>query len=138
MQAQKTEYLENFAARLRSAMDREGLTLREVATSIGKSTSTVGAWTQGKNWPEVEVQIRLSECLHVPVDWLIHGITERAEIPAQVEEDKTAFNVSSAVADDVSLELRQKKKRLAVETTAKIKAFVDDLIAAAQNDPNRL
>ena len=68
-------------------MKRRDVTLAEVANAVGKSTSTVGAWTQAKNWPEVEIQPELARFLGEPLEWLIHGIekTEYPEITGNVE-----------------------------------------------------
>lgn len=66
-------------------MDRRGLTLRQVAEGVGKSTSTAGAWTQAKNWPEVDVQPKLAALLGVPVQWLIHGIPPEMETTEEAE-----------------------------------------------------
>lgn len=68
-------------------MKRRGYTLAQVADAVGKSTSTVGAWAQGKNFPEVEVQMELASFLKESVAWLIHGeVTPSPEIPSKVEE----------------------------------------------------
>lgn len=74
IQAPKIDNLENFRVRFRAAKARRGLTLAQLAEACGVSVSTVGAWSQGKNFPEVEAQQKLAESLNVSVQFLIHGI----------------------------------------------------------------
>jgi transcriptional regulator with XRE-family HTH domain len=80
--SKKTEELEKFAIRLRAAMSREKerVTLQQIADACGVAVSTVGAWTQGKNWPQVEVQPKLAHYLKTSIQFLIHGIPGEAEI----------------------------------------------------------
>jgi transcriptional regulator with XRE-family HTH domain len=75
LQAKNTEYLEAFGMRLKAAMARRSLRLRDVADACAVAVSTVGAWTQGKNWPDTELQPKLSQLVGEPIDYLLHGIT---------------------------------------------------------------
>lgn len=124
MQAKKTELLETFAARLRAAMSRKGLTLQQLAERCGVAVSTVGAWTQAKNWPQVEIQARLADHLGVSIAFLYHGITEsaeppHAELPSVVAEDSAPYGTGEMIARE-------------------IRRDIEALLAAAKNDPQRL
>ena len=79
LQAAKTEKLENFRIRLKAAMSRRGVTLEQVARQLKLSTSTVGAWAQGKNFPQTELQPDLAELLGTTVAHLVHGISVKRE-----------------------------------------------------------
>ena len=95
MQAEKTENLQNFAARLKAAMSRRGLTLQEIANDLGKSVSTVGAWTQAKNFPATELQPRLAALLGLSVPHLIHGISVAEEMESgRVEEAAAPYETA--------------------------------------------
>lgn len=94
MQAQKTEILENFAVRLKAQMKRRELILQDVATRCGVGTSTVGAWTQAKNWPQVETLPTLAEFLGVSISWLVTGVPEKME-------SATFYKVGDSSADTV-------------------------------------
>ena len=104
------------------------MTLREVADALGKSISTVGAWTQAKNFPEVEVQPRLAEYLKEPLTWLIHGLTENVEITqsteSKVEETASDYGKYSVKKEDAGeLEARR---------------LFEETLRLARNDPERL
>jgi len=75
LQPKKTEQLEIFAARLKAAMARKDVTLQQVAEACKVAVSTVGAWTQGMNWPKVTIQPALAAYLDESVEFLIHGIS---------------------------------------------------------------
>ena len=79
MQATKTELLQNFAARLKAGMSRKKLTLQQIADECGVAVSTVGAWAQAKNWPQVELQPKLARLLECSISFLFHGVTEEPE-----------------------------------------------------------
>ena len=92
MQARKTENLQKFAARLKAAMARRGLTLQEIANHLGKSVSTVGAWTQAKNFPATDLQPGLADLLGLSLTHLMHGISVAEETEAgRVEEPAAPY-----------------------------------------------
>lgn len=74
--------LQSFAERLRTAISRKQCTLREVGDAVDMSTSAVGAWTQGKNWPEVEALAKLASFLGVSTDFLISGTPPTPDLVA--------------------------------------------------------
>jgi len=102
LQEEITDNLSDFAARLKSAMARRNLTLREIGAALGKSTSAVGAWTQGKNWPEVEALRKLADVLEVSVEFLLEGKSTRPGLTDKVQwvsEDSGSLE-NAIVADD--------------------------------------
>lgn len=107
MQAEKTEILQNFAARLKAAMARRKVTLQEVANHIGASVSTVGAWTQAKNFPQTELQPALADFLGISVQRLIHGIsvTDKAELLVEEEEQAAYDSAPPRRADEATPQL---------------------------------
>lgn len=122
--------------RLRAAMARRGVTLQQVAKACGVAVSTVGAWTQGKNWPQVEVQPKLARFLGSSISFLIHGITEEPQSALEktdkvesphaaptLEEAPQASFGGPATPDTLRAELRR---------------HVDYITAAAGDDPVRL
>lgn len=127
MQAQKTELLENFAVRLKAAMKRRTVTLQQIADYCGVGVSTVGAWSQAKNWPAVEIQPRLAEFLQTSVHFLIHGIPENRETTeypssgpdAVVREDAALHGTPATIEHEIRREFQK-------------------LVTAAQGDPQRL
>jgi len=75
LQAEKTELLRNFAARLKAARVRRKATLAQVGLACGVQPSTVGQWEQAANWPKVEIHLKLAEYLGTSVMHLIYGRT---------------------------------------------------------------
>jgi transcriptional regulator with XRE-family HTH domain len=124
---EKTEYLQAFAARLKATIGRRKTTLEKVAKHLGISTSTVGAWTQGKNFPEVQLQPTLAAFLGEPVEWLIHGIgkTDYPEVTERVESgvQEEPFAYGGPRSPNVE---------------AAIRSYCEELIAQASGDPTRL
>lgn len=56
----------------------------------------MGAWAQGANFPEIEVQPKLAEFLGVSVQFLIHGIPVKGDpLTWQAEEERRADYVKS-------------------------------------------
>lgn len=103
-QDQKTELLKSFAVRLRAAMSRKkGATLQCIAAHLGVAVSTVGAWSQAKNWPKVELHERLAEFLGVSVDFLIYGKSVNSASTGTAHEATAAYSD----ADQLRTELRQ-------------------------------
>jgi transcriptional regulator with XRE-family HTH domain len=119
VQAKKTEELQNFAARLKSAMEREKrLKLREVAKACDVSVSTVGSWTQGKNWPAVEKQRLLANLLKVSVQFLIHGApdTDTVEVItdkpsdsslAMVQHEQAPYGTGTMLRNEIREQVEQ-------------------------------
>jgi transcriptional regulator with XRE-family HTH domain len=124
VQAKKTESLENFAVRLKAAMKRRDLKLHSVAEFCGVSTSTVGAWTQGLNWPQVEAQPKLAQCLGLSVQFIIHGIPD--------EPETSSSSVLSAVAEPRATYGGEG------DLTEEIGRHHQSLLLAAKGDPVRL
>lgn len=102
MQAEKTEILQNFSTRLKSAMSRRGVTLQQIADHLKVATSTVGAWTQAKNWPKVQLQPQLSAFLGVSTDFLIHGISVNITEPVEITAVHKTDLRRSLLVDDTA------------------------------------
>ena len=81
MQAKKTEILEIFAARLNGLMQKNGFTLQGLADELESrftkvSRSAVGSWTQGQNFPSMELIPVLANILKVRIEFLLYGISD--------------------------------------------------------------
>ena len=63
--------LPDFAARLRQAMDAQGLSGRGLARALPADESKVCRWLRGRNWPRVPNLAALARELHVSTDWLL-------------------------------------------------------------------
>jgi len=61
----------NFGERLRQIRKEKGLTQAEVAKLLSIGESTVSFYESGKRQPDYETLIRLSETLHVSIDYLL-------------------------------------------------------------------
>ena len=130
MQVKKTELLEKFAVRLKAAMKRRGVTLQEVATHCEVGVSTVGAWSQAKNWPQVEVQPALAAFLQTSVHFLIHGIPEKME---NAQYPEVGAKAAPAVHEE-----EQAPYGTPAEIERRFRRDFDATVAAAEGDVQRL
>lgn len=80
-------------------MSRRGVVLREVAAAVEKGVSTVGSWTQGKNWPEAESLIILGRFLHVSLDYLVSGTAVTAAGPTKKSDHLILGGKITAVSE---------------------------------------
>lgn len=63
---------EVFTTRFRSALDRAGISQRELARRMNVAHQTVQSWAQGKNWPQnPETVDEISEILNTNSQWLM-------------------------------------------------------------------
>jgi transcriptional regulator with XRE-family HTH domain len=133
LQAKKTEVLQSFSVRLRAAISRRGVTLAAVAAECAVSVSTVGAWTQGKNWPKVEQQPKLAAFLKTSVMHLVHGVAEEAEVSAANTEHPYLEPIVAEAAPPLAYDLSPRAP-LAQQLIADFSA----LVAAAGDNRDRL
>jgi len=115
-------------------MKRQGVTLQTIADACGVGVSTVGAWTQAKNWPQTELQPVLAHFLQSSVNFLFHGITEGAEIPQAMEVTAIAGVTEESRVYDAG----SNDQRAAREIIREIELHNTMLLASAGHDIGRL
>lgn len=115
-------------------MSRRGVTLQDVARACGVAVSTVGAWSQAKNWPQVEVQPKLAKYLHSSIAFLIHGITEEPELPAEKTEVPQAADTPPLVVNEGP----QAPYGSAEAIERDLRKHFEEVLQDARGDPVRL
>lgn len=105
--------------KLKYLRDLKKLTQKEVANSIGVTTSAYGFYEQGKRTPSPELIVKLAEYFNVTTDYLL-GFTKTSysvnanipEIPSIVCEDTSIYDILDEKKDIKSLEDINKYKFL--------------------------
>lgn len=148
MQDQIRNFYDDFGSRISFIRKKRGLTLGELS---GGSSSTAKSWESGirprpDQWEAIAARVGLS------VSFVFLGKPTSAEdyefiakFADEIGPQETVFQSIQKVhvsmdpeVNEAAATYRAGRAQTAEETIAKIKAFVDELIASAQNDPNRL
>jgi transcriptional regulator with XRE-family HTH domain len=62
---------DEFGKRLRQARRTQDITQEELAYSVGVKTSTISNFERGKNYPSVDVLIKVADSLNISIDSLL-------------------------------------------------------------------
>jgi transcriptional regulator with XRE-family HTH domain len=87
---------EDFAARLREARARVGLSQRELADALGISHTQIARYERGVAMPRPGVLVRMADCLSVPLEHLRDG--ENIQVIEFLNPDGSHF-ASIALSD---------------------------------------
>lgn len=85
---------DEFAARLQSAMDRRGMSVRELIFETRSTDAMAYKWVRGDARPNTDYLVKIGRALGVSVEWLVTG------------EDAAAAAESAATPLDLAEELR--------------------------------
>lgn len=94
------EYAQQFAQRLRQAMDSKATTMYRLAKELGVHQTTIKNWLDGKGGPNLGQVQQIAQILDTDVVYLIsgqtsaeleHGILIQAEEEARTELEKLQF-----------------------------------------------
>ena len=85
---EKNDVLQGFAFRFREACDERfpGATQEEIAKAIGVSQPTISDYMQGNKLPKIARAIRISQVLHVCVQWLLVGTGAKYPVVSHLDE----------------------------------------------------
>ena len=72
--------IDGFSDRLGVALKRKKMTQKELAKTIGSSTTSVGNYFSGAINPSAMIVIKLAKALGVSADWLL-GLSDLMEVP---------------------------------------------------------
>lgn len=61
------------SVRISALRTRNKMTQAQLAKVLNISPSTLGMYEQGRRTPSIDTLIKLSDCLHVSLDYLIRG-----------------------------------------------------------------
>lgn len=103
--------MNSISEKLKYLRDLKKLTQKEVANSIGVTTSAYGFYEQGKRTPSPELIVKLAEYFNVTTDYLLgHTKTSYSvnanipEIPSILWQDASIYDVLDKNKDIESLE----------------------------------
>ncbi len=102
--------------RIREVRLQSGISQKELATAIGVAPNTLSQYESGKRAPDYDTMGRISDYLHVSVDYLL-GLGR--EKPILEDEDGPALNAR----------LVERLIQLSPEEQEKVEAFVQGMIA---------
>lgn len=119
--------MDEFAHRLRYAIERSGMQQKELATSIHLSPARLSNYVNGHSEPSYDILCTLCRKLHVSADYLI-GLTDFIEQPTSVPV--TIAPISIPRADPDPFEDLTPEQRSAIELS--LKAFRDANAAKAK------
>lgn len=71
--ARRTQLLEDFGARLKSARLQRGKNQDDIGFVMGKTRNAVSQYESGRNYPAIESLIAFAEETGVSLDWLLMG-----------------------------------------------------------------
>lgn len=63
--------MENFSNRLKEERKRQNMTQQDLADQLHVSRTSISNWEVGRNYPDLEVLVRLSEVLNLSLDHLL-------------------------------------------------------------------
>ena len=110
------QYRAQRAQRLKAARTRKGLTQKELAEALGRSTSTIKSW-ESENKPgepsSLEDVIRLCKTLCVSVDWYIGTDEDQSLSGMPLKIGREAEGLPDDMAKQI-LELIRAIKRMAL------------------------
>ncbi|NJJ36746.1 helix-turn-helix transcriptional regulator [Clostridioides difficile] len=103
--------MNSISEKLKYLRDLKKLTQKEVANSIGVTTSAYGFYEQGKRTPSPELIVKLAEYFNVTTDYLL-GFNKTSysvnanipEMPSIVCEDASIYDIVDKNKDIESLE----------------------------------
>ncbi|EOY7170439.1 helix-turn-helix domain-containing protein [Clostridioides difficile] len=103
--------MNSISEKLKYLRDLKKLTQKEVANSIGVTTSAYGFYEQGKRTPSPELIVKLAEYFNVTTDYLLgHTKTSYSvnanipEVPSIICEDNSNYDIIDEEKDIESLE----------------------------------
>lgn len=93
--------------RLKKLREQRGMTVKELASFVGSSTSTIYGWENTDTFPQVSELKKISELLHVTVDYLVENtdtnlycdetIVSRIFVAAQIKINQAIIQTTSQV-----------------------------------------
>lgn len=114
--------MNSISEKLKYLRDLKKLTQKEVANSIGVTTSAYGFYEQGKRTPSPELIVKLAEYFNVTTDYLLGYTKTSYSVNANILE------VPSIICEDNSnYDIIEKSKNNKEEFTNNLDIFLDSL-----------
>ncbi len=88
-----TKHKQEVGARLRLAMEAQGLSQSDLSRVFSVSLSKIGNWLRGDNYPDVYLMTVFCERYGVTMDWLYRG--KIAGLPSEMADDLARVRVAS-------------------------------------------
>lgn len=127
-----------FAYALRTLMDKNHLTQKDLASAIGLTSSAVSLYCTGKAYPECSVLIKIASYFGVSTDYLLTGIEPEMKSAAQSLgiSENAAESLHNAVRGDYGdispvLEFLLKSKEFYTNLEYCVQGFLSDSPRAA-------
>lgn len=120
-------------ARLRDLRKRHGLTQKELAERIGCTEQTCRNWESGKNLPETDCLLLLSDLYGVSCDYLLHRIDEKNH-DMQFIHDETGLSEAAITVLQYANSAPNRKELF----TRQNKRIIDLINIALENDGLKL
>ncbi|MCC0684099.1 helix-turn-helix domain-containing protein [Clostridioides sp. ZZV14-6345] len=114
--------MNSISEKLKYLRDLKKLTQKEVANSIGVTTSAYGFYEQGKRTPSPELIVKLAEYFNVTTDYLLGHTKTSYSVNANIP------SMSSIICEDNSnYDIIEKSKNNKEEFTDNLDIFLDSL-----------
>ncbi|MCC0645485.1 helix-turn-helix transcriptional regulator [Clostridioides sp. ZZV14-6150] len=114
--------MNSISEKLKYLRDLKKLTQKEVANSIGVTTSAYGFYEQGKRTPSPELIVKLAEYFNVTTDYLLGYTKTSYSVNANIPE------IPSIICEDNSnYDIIEKSKNNKEEFTDNLDIFLDSL-----------
>lgn len=116
---------------LRTLMNKNGLTMKELGEMVGKSESAVSYWLSGKITPRIGVIQKLADIFHITTDELIYGYQEsnlgnyNNNIEYLSDKPELLELYKDIVANDRLVILFDKAKKLEPEELEQVLKIID-------------
>lgn len=116
--------MDDFAMRLRFAIERSGMQQKELASALKLSPARLSNYVNGHSEPSLDVLLLLCRKLNVSADYMI-GLTDSINGSTSVPVSVSNAHITRDPFDDLTPD-----QRAAIETT--LKAFRDHNAATAK------
>lgn len=130
-----------FANALRTLMDKNHLTQKDLASAIGLTSSAVSLYCTGKAYPECSVLIKIASYFGVSTDYLLTGI--EPEVKSAAQSLGISENAAQSLHDAVAVRDDSREYRIChiLEFLLKSREFYDSLEHCAKvffsQDPSK-
>lgn len=74
--------------RIQELRKKHGMTQEQLAAQIGATRQAVSKWEAGKSYPDIDYAVKIGDCFHVSMDYLLTGKEHTSTQPIAYPENQ--------------------------------------------------
>ena len=128
---ERAQYAKVLSANLKNARIRAGFSRKYMADCMGVSVTSYGFYEQSKNLPTLDNLVKLSQILHVSIDFLLDNVPDEYE---RCRDVLTGSHIEFTDLDDVRIEVTANYLEIKKTLIMTKDDFIDLVHAAERRD----